>query len=433
MVQGGFSTDSSSGTSRRITTADQMAAYEASWMHPSPERPHVMQRVAERAATAAGSTATALRQQQDLQHVIAPAVDDTADPLSRGLQSASEADAAWGATYRRAADKRLPRSLRVLGWQLLHAALMTGDNRVYAAANMTELLQCCCQHPQCQPQEQPEQPHDSPQQEPSQPPSQLQQRQQPQQPGGRLQQQQVLSGGTQPQQQQRQQHSGLQQSQPRQHSRGTQSQQQQQSSRGAQLQQQQHSGAQQSPGQPQQQQQPAGALLLGSPAPDSYQLETLTHLFVQCPIAVAVWAWFARVWSQVQPDAAVDFSSARVLLLDDSAAWRPPQPLCQLWTYLRLLMLESIWVVRCASNGRPFTSTAILTRFRTALQQQLSQDWLRSQGDIRLDCGVPMSWLRGRNPVLSAAKFEAKWQHQGLLYTVADGQGARLVLPGWET
>src|SRR5512147_839967 len=133
-------------------------------------------------------------------------------------------------------------------------------------------------------------------------------------------------------------------------------QQQQQSSRGAQLQQQQHSGAQQSPGQPQQQQQPAGALQLGSPAPDSYQLETLTHLFVQCPIAVAVWAWFARVWSQVQPDAAVDFSSARVLLLDDSAAWRPPQPLCQLWTYLRLLMLESIWVVRCASNGRPFTS-----------------------------------------------------------------------------
>src|SRR5689334_7297073 len=56
-----------------------------SWMHPSPERPHVMQRVADRAATAAGSTATALRQQQDLQHVIAPAVDDT-DPELRLTQ-----------------------------------------------------------------------------------------------------------------------------------------------------------------------------------------------------------------------------------------------------------------------------------------------------------------------------------------------------------
>ena len=223
-----------------------------------------------------------------------------------------------------------------------------------------------------------------------------------------------MSGGTQPQQQQRQQHSGLQQSQPRQHSRGTQSQQQQQSSRGAQLQQQQHSGAQQ--------QRMDGALRMGSPTPDSYQLETLTHLFVQCPIAVAVWAWFARVWSKVQPDAAVDFSSARVLLLDDSAAWRPPQPLCQLWTYLRLLMLESIWVVRCASNGRPFTSTAILTRFRTALQQQLSQDWLRTRGDIRLDCGVPMSWLRGRDPVPPQVRGEVA---AGAERAAASGQPSR--------
>jgi hypothetical protein len=147
-------------------------------------------------------------------------------------------------------------------------------------------------------------------------------------------------------------------------------------------------------------------------------------------VAVAAWAWFARVWSQVQPDAVVDFSSVRILLLDDSTAWQPPQPLCQLWTYLRLLMLESIWVVRCASDGRPFSSTAIIIRFRTALQQQLSQDWLRTQGDIRLDCGVPMSWLRGRDPVLSPEKFEAKWQRQGVLYTAVEGGGVRLVLPG---
>ncbi len=44
-----------------------------------------------------------------------------------------------------------------------------------------------------------------------------------------------------------------------------------------------------------------------------------------------------------------------------------------------------------------------------------------------------VSWLRGRDPVMSVAKFEARWQRQGVLYTVADGIGARLVLPGWET
>jgi hypothetical protein len=126
----------------------------------------------------------------------------------------------------------------------------------------------------------------------------------------------------------------------------------------------------------------------------------------------------------------VAFSSVRILLPDDSTVWQPPQPLRRLWTYLRLLMLESIWVVRCASNGHPFSSTAVVVGFRAALQQQLSQDWLRTQGDIRLDCGVPMSWLRGRDPVLSLAKFEAKWQQQGVLYTAAEGDAVRLVLPG---
>jgi hypothetical protein len=129
----------------------------------------------------------------------------------------------------------------------------------------------------------------------------------------------------------------------------------------------------------------------------------------------------------------VDFSSVRILLLDDSTVWQPPQPLRQLWTYMRLLMLESIWVVRCASNGSPFTSTAVIFRFRAALQQQLSQDWLRTRGDIRLNCGVPMSWLRGRDPVLSLAKFEAKWQQQGVLYVPTEGDGVCLVLPGLGT
>jgi hypothetical protein len=100
---------------------------------------------------------------------------------------------------------------------------------------------------------------------------------------------------------------------------------------------------------------------------------------------------------------------------------------------MRLLMLESIWVVRCASNGSPFSSAAIIVRFKAALQQQLSQDWLRTRGDIRLDCGVPMSWLRGRDPVMSPVKFEAKWQRQGVLYTAAEGDGVRLVLPGLGT
>jgi len=100
----------------------------------------------------------------------------------------------------------------------------------------------------------------------------------------------------------------------------------------------------------------------------------------------------------------------------------------QLWTYLRLLLLESIWVVRCSSNGRPFSSRQVITRFLAAAQQQLKQDWARTQGDIRLNSGVPLSWLRGRNPHLSAAKFAARWQARGVLYELVDGEGPRLCM-----
>ncbi len=165
------------------------------------------------------------------------------------------------------------------------------------------------------------------------------------------------------------------------------------------------------------------------PPPDSYQLESLTHLFVRCPVAVEAWAWFAQVWDRVQPGVEVDFSSVRLLLLDDCSVWQPPAALHKLWTYLRLLMLESIWAVRCSSEGRPFSSSQITRRFMAQLQQQLKQDWARMRADIRVDSGVPMSWLRGRSPMLPEARFAARWQPQGVLYEV-EGGGPRLCFGG---
>ena len=134
------------------------------------------------------------------------------------------------------------------------------------------------------------------------------------------------------------------------------------------------------------------------------------------------------MWRRVQPDAEVDFGSVHILLLDDGAAWQPPPPLRRLWTYMRLLLLESIWVVRCSSNGVPYSSRTVISRFLAALQQQVKQDWARTQGDIRLNSGVPLSWLKGCNPVLSQDQFTAKWRTVGVLYRVAEGQGARLCI-----
>ena len=159
------------------------------------------------------------------------------------------------------------------------------------------------------------------------------------------------------------------------------------------------------------------------PLPDSYQLESLSHMFVQCPIARQVWQWFARIWHRVQPAAQVDFSSTRIVLLDDGSVWQPPAELQQLWTYMRLLMLESIWSVRCRSNGKPYASRQVISRFLAALQQQLKHDWARTQGDIRINSGVPLSWLKGRNPVMPQHKFAARWQGSGGLW-VLGGEGS---------
>jgi hypothetical protein len=162
---------------------------------------------------------------------------------------------------------------------------------------------------------------------------------------------------------------------------------------------------------------------------EQYQLESLTHLFVSCPTIRGAWDWFAAVWEQMQPASGLDCSTFRTLLLDDSSVWQPPAALHQLWTHLRLLMLECIWEVRCAAEGRTYSSGQVVARFRVVLQQHLRRDWVRTQGDIRVDSGVPMSWLRGRSPVLQPERFVAKWQAVGRLYTVSAAGELRVRLP----
>ena len=183
-------------------------------------------------------------------------------------------------------------------------------------------------------------------------------------------------------------------------------------------------------------------------AQQQLQLETLSHLFVQCPVAAAVWQWFAAVWQQVQPGAAVPVSNSRVLLLDDSSEWAPPQDKEQLWTYMRLLLLESIWAVRSSCQGSnlvsstpgsssgstggsagsqgegpgrsgspAYTAKAVACRFKAELQQQMRRDWMRVGVDVRLGSGVPMAWLKGPSPIIELAKFWFRW---GALFTVGD-------------
>ena len=118
---------SSSRNSRSdFTDAALQSAYEAPWMRPSQLRQHPLQRAADAAAVL-----TAQRQQQLAAPAVAgPAHNDLADPLT-GLQQQPEEEAPWKAAYGRLALQRLPKTLKVFGWRLLHNGLWVGARKMH--------------------------------------------------------------------------------------------------------------------------------------------------------------------------------------------------------------------------------------------------------------------------------------------------------------
>jgi hypothetical protein len=336
-------------SSQRISDADMMQAYHASWMDPSRERELPRQRAAAAAAVITLQRQQQLQQQQ--QQISNPAYNDLQDPITKQMGAADVSQYSWVAAYNRVGHKQLPKQLREFGWRLLHAGVKVGARRMLSARRQTP-AQFTCLAQQCQ-------------------------------------------------------------------------------------------------------QMP--------------QLETFSHLFVECPVAAAVWQWFAQLWQQVQPGTVVPINS-RVLLLDDFSTWAPPADKQLLWTQLRLLLLESIYAVRnsCSNSQRinssntaersdagndgaggnspataaamqqqsssshddqepasgaqgssSFTAKAVACRFRAELQKQLMREWSRVDVDVRIGCGIPASWLGGRSPVIEWDDFKRKWA--GIYRVVREG------------
>ena len=44
------------------------------------------------------------------------------------------------------------------------------------------------------------------------------------------------------------------------------------------------------------------------------------------------------------------------------------------------------------------------------LQRVMQAEWQRVDRDVRVDSGIPMSWLRGPSPVIRGAAFRRRWQ-----------------------
>jgi len=157
-------------------------------------------------------------------------------------------------------------------------------------------------------------------------------------------------------------------------------------------------------------------------APPAARLETLSHVFLSCPVAMRAWWWLRGVWARLVPRAAPMPLNKR-LLVGGESVWDPGGGPHGLWLHLRLLMLHSLWVVRCSHGGTPqHTAQQVVSTFVQALRRQVDLDWRRAQADVRWGAGMPFAWFRGRNPTISVDKFRAWWCCKGVIATVQQRQ-----------
>jgi len=159
-------------------------------------------------------------------------------------------------------------------------------------------------------------------------------------------------------------------------------------------------------------------------------LETLEHMFLQCPASTSVLKWLCGLWGHIDPNNAPPCTAA-VLLADDQSTWRPTAAAAaSLWTYLRLTVLRQVWVQRCYGKYQqravsPLTTVAAAVR---SIAADMKADWIRVVSDIKAASGLCVSWFRGRDPMLTPGAFEQRWCHGGVLAAVKTHAGGKTYL-----
>ena len=124
LLQQGFRASSRS----RFSQEAEAAAVHANWMDPSPPK------AAPAPARCSSGNSSNLTRDGTATAAAAAAGYSTSSgrhrgPTAEGGAGGRDGDTPWRAAYRHVSDKRLPRQLRVFGWRLLHAAIKVGGSR----------------------------------------------------------------------------------------------------------------------------------------------------------------------------------------------------------------------------------------------------------------------------------------------------------------
>ena len=145
--------------------------------------------------------------------------------------------------------------------------------------------------------------------------------------------------------------------------------------------------------------------------------ETLTHVFLDCPIARHTCLWAARLWAAVtgRPPPPVCMP---VFLAGDHRQWDPgdAHSVC-LWHTIRLAVLFFLWANRCAGreHGRPRTALAVVAQVVQYLRARMRGDAVRVSCSRRHYAPIgAVDLLPDRVPI-SHETFVARWAANGVL------------------
>lgn len=163
------------------------------------------------------------------------------------------------------------------------------------------------------------------------------------------------------------------------------------------------------------------------------EMEGLLHTFMHCSRAAPVIDWLRHLWEAVT--GVLPPLCPALLLADDQRQWQPgTKHLQQLWTVLRLAVLNAIWTTRArtAPDGavdplRGAPPSAVVALAVRQVTRLLRMDYTRYKYDVRSLTVASSAWFAGRDPSITGDEFLKRWAHRGVLCSL-DGDTLRVHL-----
>ena len=145
------------------------------------------------------------------------------------------------------------------------------------------------------------------------------------------------------------------------------------------------------------------------PAGDPPPCETLSHVFLHCPVVKPAVEWLRGLWARLGDGPPP--LDAQVLVVGDQSVWSPGGgDVWELWTHLRLEFCHAVWrlTTRRASTGQVFAAAAVVEMAAAALERSICLDW------ARVGAGQGNS-VEDKRVRLESEDFDARWLRRGVL------------------